>query len=219
MRKTKLMYVFLLLLITISFSGCFKSKPTEQPINDNVTPTVIPTKNPSEEITMTPIPKDSIVDDVEKLPKINVTSETLNKDGKWKSIITNTNIGKNQSPQLSWTPVESAAYYAVYMFDISAQNWLHWFVQDLTDTKLDFDTKIKNSEYVGPYPPKGDAHTYVVTVYALKGKPDRYSGALDSMNLKPEKILECLDTSNKERGNILATGTISGTYKNGESVK
>lgn len=216
MRKYKHFFIALSLFAVFTLSACAQSKSAKP--SEDTTMTPIPTKK-TEEITATPLPKPNILEEIKKLPKINVTSKTLNEDGKWKSIITYTNTGENKSPELSWEPVENATNYAIYMFDITAQNWLHWIVTDLTETKLELNTKFENSEYIGPYPPEGRPHTYVVSVYALAGKPDQYSGTLDSQHLKPEKVIEKLDTSNEKPGNILAFGSLSGTFTYGETVK
>ena len=57
-------------------------------------------------------------------------------DGVWNDIISNTNIGENKSPQLSWEPVEGAKVYAVYMFDTNTNGYLHWRSGGITETSL-----------------------------------------------------------------------------------
>ncbi len=90
---------------------------------------------------------------------LTVTSENLN-NGKWDEIISNTRLGENLSPQLSWSSVNGAGCYAVIMIDPDGNNWLHWIETDITDNELPqgFSSEDK---YVGPYPPSG-THRYQV---------------------------------------------------------
>ena len=149
--------------------------------------------------------------------EIQITSSSLNIDGKWKSVIT-ASLGENKSPQLSWTPVENASCYAIYMIDISASNWCHWIAKDVKVTELKLGAELENSQYIGPYPP-GGVHTYEVMIFALKDSPDSYEGDFDNPNSSMDKIIEALDTSKGSTGNILATGVLSGTYQAGEIVE
>ena len=148
---------------------------------------------------------------------IKITSSSLRDDGKWLSVITSSK-GDNKSPQLSWTPVENASCYAIYMIDTSASNWCHWIAKDVKVTELEFGAELGNSKYKGPYPPSGE-HTYEVMVFALKNSPDSYAGYFDSANSSLDDILKALDTSNGETGNILSKGVLTGTYKSGDVVE
>jgi len=76
-------------------------------------------------------------------------------------------MGENKSPQLSWTPVEGASCYAIYMIDTTASNWCHWIAKDVKVTELELGAELENSQYIGPYPP-GGVHTYEVMIFALK---------------------------------------------------
>lgn len=151
------------------------------------------------------------------LKEIEITSTSLNSEGKWKSIITSSD-GKNKSPQLSWTPVESASYYAIYMFDITAGNWCHWIAKDVKVTELELGAELENSQYVGPYPPRG-VHTYEVRVFALKDSPDSYLGRFDNVNPSIDDIIAALDTSKGTKGNIIASGVLRGSYETGDIVE
>ena|GEM_PF-601983 len=157
-----------------------------------------------------------ITDEENNLLGIDITSSTLREDGKWLSIITNTQ--GNKSPQLSWTPVENAACYVILMLDTSAGNWLHWIVKDRKETELELGAKPKNSQYVGPYPPSG-THNYEISVYALSASPDSYIGTFNDANTVIDLVIKSIDTSNGKRGNIIAKGTISGTYTTDEVVE
>lgn len=149
--------------------------------------------------------------------KIVITSSSLNSEGKWLSVITSSD-GENKTPQLTWTPIESASCYAIYMFDITAGNWCHWIAQDVTITELELGAQLANSQYVGPYPPSG-VHTYEIRIFALKDSPDSYEGRFDNVNPTLDNIIAALDTSKGSKGNLLATGILSGTYKTGDIIK
>lgn len=98
--------------------------------------------------------------------------------------------GANRSPQLSWrNPPPGTRGYAITMFDPDApgHGWWHWAVAGIpaTVTNLPADAsasgflrRLGASEarndfgidgYGGPCPPPGKPHSYVITVYALKG--------------------------------------------------
>ncbi|MCA8095028.1 YbhB/YbcL family Raf kinase inhibitor-like protein [Burkholderia anthina] len=98
--------------------------------------------------------------------------------------------GENRSPQLTWrNPPPGTRGYAVTIFDPDApgHGWWHWAVAGIpaTVTSLPADAsasgflrRIGASEarndfgtdgYGGPCPPPGKPHSYVITVYALKG--------------------------------------------------
>jgi phosphatidylethanolamine-binding protein (PEBP) family uncharacterized protein len=112
---------------------------------------------------------------------------------------------------LSWTPVENASCYAIYMIDTSASNWCHWIAKDVKVAELELGAELENSRYIGPYPPSG-VHTYEVMVFALKDSPDSYKGLFYSSNSSVDDIIAALDVSKGTNGNILASGVLSGTY-------
>lgn len=149
--------------------------------------------------------------------EIEITSTSLNKDGKWLSVIT-LSKGDNKSPQVSWTPVEGASCYAIYMIDTTAGNWCHWIAKDVKVTELELGAKLDNSQYIGPYPPSGD-HTYEIMIFALKESPDSYVGHYDNTNSSIDDIIAALDTSKGSTGNILSKGVLSGSYKTGDIVE
>ncbi len=145
------------------------------------------------------------------VPVINVTSDNLH-DGIWDQIISNTDEGQNRSPQLTWTPVDDAACYVIYMTDTDAQNWLHWKSNGVTETTLP-EGWASTDDYIGPYPPSGGTHHYEVYVIALKEGVERAKGGLDSVNPKFTANVQSLDeTDSGAGGNILAIGHLVGTY-------
>lgn len=90
--------------------------------------------------------------------------------------------GQNQVPAVSWTPVEGANAYAIYMLDTSANNWCHWITKvGPAQTKIKQGEKLKSSRYKGPYPPSGQ-HRYKIIVYALKKAPASLPGNFDKKN-------------------------------------
>ncbi|MBQ8927162.1 MAG: phosphatidylethanolamine-binding protein [Oscillospiraceae bacterium] len=139
---------------------------------------------------------------------VTLTSESLH-DGTWDAVITHTDAGEDRSPQLTWTPVEGAACYRVFMLDPDGGNWLHWKSGPLTQTQLPEGAAAPET-YVGPYPPAGQTHTYVVCVAALREDAEA-PGQLDAANdgLTQEALRTALDTP---PGNVLAWGTLEGRY-------
>ena len=146
---------------------------------------------------------------------IKVTSDDLH-EGKWDDSISNTDAGENASPQLSWERVPGAEEYVIYMIDeYDTDYWLHWRAYGILDFYHahgeEFAEEVFN-EYVGPYPPEG-VHEYVVYVFALKGPAASYPGNFDAESVSAEEVRKGLDRSeDDEEGNILAEGSISGTY-------
>lgn len=90
--------------------------------------------------------------------------------------------GKNISPEINWKNLPSKTESLVLiMSDPDAPNgtFYHWVVYNIPKTVMQFPEGItptgaitgKNSwnkiQYNGPCPPKGSAHHYVFTLYAL----------------------------------------------------
>jgi phosphatidylethanolamine-binding protein (PEBP) family uncharacterized protein len=149
----------------------------------------------------------------------NVTSGSINDKGKLLTVTvptTNKPSGENKSPQLTWEPVKGAGCYTIYMIDENASNYLHWLATGIKVTTLEQGAQIENSKYIGPYPPSGQEHSYRIIVYALKGEADEYKGNFDSTNGTIQAIEKVLDVSNGKDGNILAKGSVVGTYRAGE---
>src|SRR4030095_2935679 len=103
--------------------------------------------------------------------------------------------GENISPQLSWQNAPAGTQsFAVTMYDKDAPTgsglW-HWVVFNIPTNVTELPSNagdiakklmpvgavqsmndIGNNGYVGPAPPAGPSHQYVITVYALKSKID-----------------------------------------------
>lgn len=156
------------------------------------------------------------------VPTIVVESDSI-KDGNLITAISaskapNNPIGENQSPQLSWESVSGANYYAICMFDETA-NWLHFFVTDIKETSIRQGQFTAEDTYIGPYPPKSDsAHKYRIEVFAIKEMPKSFIGNFDGKN-SYEEIINHLNQVGGNSDNILARGYISGTYKHGTENK
>lgn len=223
MRKKDISYLTLCIIIaSLSITACSNSTTPKEESLEIATGSLEETNKDIDVIEET-VSEEEIAteenkfNDENSLIEIDITSSSLREDEKWLSIITKSK-GENKSPQLSWTPIENASCYAIYMFDTSAGNWLHWIAKDVTETDLELGAEMENSKYVGPYPPSGN-HTYEINIFALKASPDSYSGTYDNANHNLDKIISSLDTSNEIPGNIIAKGVISGTYTSGDIVE
>ncbi len=126
----------------------------------------------------------------------------------------NNPLGENHSPAVSWESVEGANYYAVIMFDESA-NWQHFFVTDITTTKIEEGKYTDTETYIGPYPPKSSGvHAYRIEVFAIKKQPTSPIGEIDSTQ-SYRGIVNHLNQVGGNSDNIIARGYITGTYQNG----
>jgi len=149
----------------------------------------------------------------EDIPTFNVSSTSLY-NGIWDPKISNTEIGENISPELTWDAVDGATQYVVVMIDDS---WLHMDVFT-TETSLAegaFSRGSRGAEYVGPYPPKGSTHTYSIFVFALKNEPGKTTLLFDAGSNSVNKIYEGLNTDvDGNTGNVLAYGRLDGNFTN-----
>lgn len=143
-------------------------------------------------------------------PMFTLTSEDL-KNGYWLDDCGHLAPGKNQSPELSWDPVEGASVYVIYMVDLDANYWLHWKQNGITETKL--ARGFGGSDYAGPYPPDGTTHQYDIYVIALKNPLAKVKGGLGMKNMKIADFMQALDTDDDgNTGNIISYGRISGLF-------
>lgn len=94
--------------------------------------------------------------------------------------------GQNVSPQLSWADAPpKTATFALVMSDIDAPNgvFYHWLLFNIPKNTLAIEqgapapagaiagkNNFDKDTYSGPCPPKGNAHTYTFTLYALDSK-------------------------------------------------
>lgn len=151
------------------------------------------------------------------VPTITVTSTSI-EGGKLSTNTaadkkSNNPIGKNYSPAVNWESVEGANYYAVIMFDMSA-NWLHLFVTDITDTEIEEGEYSDLEAYIGPYPSQSSGvHTYRIEVFAIKEQPNYTIGEVDSSE-SYSFIVNHLNQVGGNYDNILARGYVLGTYEN-----
>ena len=143
----------------------------------------------------------------DSLPVFEVTTTSI-ENGEWKR---ETGLKEgNNSPALSWEPVECATKYAVFMIDTSTTNWLSWYV--IVDKTTLYEGEFTDqSVYVGPYPP--GTHTYEVFVIALADDPKPCSFPMDAsggdINAKANLLNVKADGS---AGNVLAYGTVKAPY-------
>ena len=140
-----------------------------------------------------------------------LTSEDLN-DGVWDEEIAATMTGENVSPELSWEPVDGAQSYVIYMVDTSAYFWIHWKIDDVTETDLP-QGWAEGATYAGPCPPPGSTHTYDIYVVALRNDIDRARGTVRTQNPNFAQFIRGLDTDvDGNTGNIISYGYLSGEY-------
>ncbi len=154
------------------------------------------------------------LEEFKKGATLTVTSESLI-DGVWSDDIAGTDGAKNETPQLKYDGVPGAKFYAIYMLDESANNWLHWREYEVKTTILRQGYENENCDYAGPNPPKGSGeHKYVVYVFALRDRPDSgYLGNFYEAGMGAEKYYEIdLDIAGKKRGNVISYGYLEGTY-------
>lgn len=146
----------------------------------------------------------------DNLPAINVTSENLH-DCVWDSKLANTSNGENCSPQLSWDAVEGAKSYAVFMID---GGWMHMdvYTEDTSIPEGVLKSSPRGYQYVGPYPPGGETHTYTIFVFALKNDVGKVKFLFNSGN-SIDLIYQGHDTDiDGNTGNVIAAGRLDGTY-------
>ncbi len=141
-----------------------------------------------------------------------VTSTDL-VDGVWSDVISNTHIGENMSPQLSWEPVEGATEYVIYMVDSNSNGFLHWKSAGITETNLPTGWAPKLTEYNGPHVGHGYTHNFDVYVIALRAPANRLKGAMNWVNPQLDSFMEEVDTDiYGNTGKIIACGKITGAF-------
>jgi phosphatidylethanolamine-binding protein (PEBP) family uncharacterized protein len=139
----------------------------------------------------------------------NITSEDI-KDGKWVDSVACNSIGKNESPQLKWDPVEGAGGYVVYMLDTTVGNEIQWKTTAETN-ELPHGKDNKRVNYFGPHP--DGLNDYQVLVYAVKKVPDKIPGVIHTSQLFFEKFEEKIDDVGDGPGNIIAKGVLEASYE------
>lgn len=139
-----------------------------------------------------------------------VTSSDL-VDGVWSSELV------DRTPQLTFSEVEGASYYVIYMVDETSHERLHWYVDHLDVTSLSAGSGV--GEYRGLIA-SAPGDVYSISVYALAGEPD-WSGDLtfDDSSFAPYyyyyEVLNVADRSASpiQYGNVLEYGYISGVME------
>lgn len=156
-------------------------------------------------------PENAIGKYLQGLDTFEVTSADLT-DGVWADIISKTDIGENRSPQLSWSPVEGADSYVIYMVDTNTNGFLHWKSGDVTATDLP-QGWASAVDYAGPHIGHGYTHTFDIYVIAVKSPVKELKGAVNSVNPNLDEFIQLVDTgADGSTGNIISYGKISGSY-------
>ena len=201
MKSAKFAALLIALSLLISIPGCREKEA--------VTSSVMPSE--SSEDTVNPLTDNMCGGYLDGYETFKVTSTSLS-NGVWDDIISNTDIGENRSPQLSWEPVEGASEYAVYMFDTNTNGYLHWRSGGITETSLP-EGWASPLDYNGPHIGHGYTHNFDIYVIALKAPVERVRGTVNGQNKKLGEFIKELDTDAEgNTGNIISYGKISGLY-------
>ena len=201
MKSAKFAALLIVLSLLISIPGCRKKEA--------VTSSVMPSESSVD--TVNPLTDNMCGGYLDGYETFKVTSTSLS-DGVWNDIISNTDIGENKSPQLSWEPVEGAKVYAIYMFDTNTNGYLHWRSGGITETSLP-EGWASPLDYNGPHIGHGYTHNFDIYVIALKAPVERVRGTVNGQNKKLGEFIKELDTDTEgNTGNIISYGKISGLY-------
>lgn len=213
MKKKRLSAIVIGASLALSFAGCgSKSKETTTATQTEAASSATTSSETTVPETTEAVADNSDDEYIGQYSAFTVTSDSLH-DGFWDDETSNAGDNKSLSPQLSWEPVEGASCYVIYMIDVSANNFLHWKQGDITETNLTKGYSPRKN-YVGPYPPSGSTHKYVVYVIALKNPIEKVTGSLRNGFPEVGDAIKAMDTDKDgNTGNILAAGKISGLYK------
>lgn len=221
MKKKLLFGIIIGISMSMIFTSCSgeTNKDEESITESSVVTTETSATQVSDESNVANVSENEIPEetgvDIEQLPVINVNSSNVT-DGVWDTKITNTTNGENLSPELSWSSVEGALGYEVYMIDTDA-NWLHLLAYT-TDTSFEMGQidGTDGNKYIGPYPPSG-THHYVVYVVAIKANPGDVITHYDSGYNHIEKYVNALNIDeNGNEGNVIGFGLLEATYTYGD---
>ena len=143
------------------------------------------------------------------IQSFNATSADL-VDGVWDVSISH-DKGSDKSPEVTWDAIDGASCYVVYMIDPDGNNWVHMKTVT-TAPHLDAGA-LGSDEYIGPYPPEGETHTYYLYIFALR-EEKRPVGKLDTpLNKSIDEIVSMLNTkSDSDIGNIISSVRLEGVY-------
>ena len=193
------------LLLTLTFLLAFSSCGKEQEETNTTTKentTTIETTTQEPEVTT-----DVIITPSQPVT-ISVTCNSTTSNGKLLTKCSAASNGQNVVPGITWTKVDGANAYALYILDESASNWMH-MKATTTATEIKEGSSIQG-QYKGPYPPSGN-HAYVIYVLALDSAPSSLPGTFDSTNQSIDSLANQIDAT------ILAQGQTSVTYANGDN--
>jgi Raf kinase inhibitor-like YbhB/YbcL family protein len=127
--------------------------------------------------------------------------------------------GQGESPSLAWRNVPAGTRSFALIFedpDAPAGTYTHWVLYNIPGEQRELPSGIPpvqelpgggfqgiNSNqrygYIGPCPPRGSTHRYILTVWALDTRVDPF-GSIDAGTLR-----------NAMEGHILASGQLTGT--------
>ena len=193
------------LLLTLTFLLAFSSCGKEQEETNTTTKentTTIETTTQEPEVTT-----DVIITPSQPVT-ISVTCNSTTSNGKLLTKCSAASNGQNVVPGITWTKVDGANAYALYILDESASNWMH-MKAICKDTTINEGGQLQG-QYKGPYPPSGN-HAYVIYVLALDSAPSSLPGNFDSTN-------QSIDTLKTQiSANILGQGKVSVNYANGDN--
>lgn len=197
----RIISLLLTLTFLLAFSSCGKEQEeTNTTTKENTTTIEITTQEPVVTTDVIITPSQPVT--------ISVTCNSTTSNGKLLTKCSAASNGQNVVPGITWTPVDGATAYALYILDESASNWMH-MKTICTETKIEEGGQLQG-QYKGPYPPSG-SHTYVIYVLALDKAPASLPGNFDSTN-------QGIDTLKSQiNSNILGYGQTSVTYANGDN--
>ena len=225
MKSKKVFALLMCALVMTGFSGCMRQ------ITEEAHVTIATVENPETTTTATmaesgeaasaleteetevPFPASLIENHyLEGYDTFDVTSSDL-ENGVWNDIISNSKLGENCSPELSWEAVEGAGEYAIYMVDRNSNGFLHWKADGIKEAGLPRGQARKLVEYNGPHLGHGYTHVFDVYVIALRAPAGKLGGCVNAVNPKMNDFFLDLDTDAEgNTGNIIAYGKVSGQY-------
>ena len=200
----RIISLLLTLTFLLAFSSCGKEQEeTNTTTKENTTKQEITTEpevTTEEETTMETTNNQPVT--------ISVTCNSLASNGRLLTKCSAASNGQNVVPGITWTKVDGANAYAIYILDESASNWMH-MKATTTATEIKEGSSIQG-QYKGPYPPSGN-HAYVIYVLALDSAPSSLPGNFDSTN-------QSVDTLKTQiSANILGQGQTTVMYANGDN--
>ena len=198
-----------LLLASLTLSACSVAPaPTATPTATPQPPPPTWTPTPTSDPTPTPSPTPTPVPMVLSSPAFEPEGTIPEDFGYFR---------QNISPALNWENVPPGTRSLVLIMEDTDTPYTHWVVYDIpADATTLEENRIPQPEmadgtlqglnsnqelgYIGPYPPDGETHTYLFTLYALDSTLDLSYGAAR------EEVLQAMND------HIIATCELRGTY-------